>query len=46
MTYINFPVHGHIQELFKKTGFCNCQQFWTDDTMVKKKLKQEVTHDN
>ena len=46
MTYINFPVHGHIKELFKEIGFSNCHQFYTDATMVSKKFKEEVIHGN
>ena len=42
MMYINLPVHDHIQEFTKETGFCNCYWFCSDTTMVSKKIKEKT----
>ena len=46
MTYINFPVHGHIREFIEETVFCNYYQFYIDAIMVSKKFKEEVIKNN
>ena len=45
MTYINFPVHGHIREFIKDTVFCN-YQFYIDATMVSRKFKEDIKTNN
>ena len=40
MMYIILLVHRHVQEFTKETVFCNCYWFYTDATMVGKKIKQ------
>ena len=36
MTHNTLPVHGHIQEFIRGTGFCSCFQFYTDVNHHKK----------
>ena len=30
MMYFTLPVHVHVLEFIKETGFCSCFQFYTD----------------